>query len=100
MLKAALVQGRPMMVIAITTAAIIQPAAIHRPPKMIHSRFRSTEMADIPGRLLASFSAIMALPLRYLASTNGVASVRLQGEAYRLIEGATEACSLRQGEEV
>src|SRR6476659_9229225 len=52
MLKAALVHGRPMMVIAITTAAIIQPAAIHRPPKMIHSRFRSTEMADIPGTLV------------------------------------------------
>jgi hypothetical protein len=36
-LNAARVHGRPMMVIAIKTAAIIQPAAIHRPPNMIHS---------------------------------------------------------------
>jgi hypothetical protein len=54
------VQGRPMMVIAMTTAAIIQPTAIHRPPKMTHSRFSSTEMGDIPGVFLASFSATMA----------------------------------------
>ena len=50
------------MVIAITTAAIIHPAAIHRPPKMIHSRFKSTEMGDIPCVILASFSMTMARP--------------------------------------
>jgi hypothetical protein len=33
-------QRQTDVVIAITTAAIIQPFAIHRPPKMIHSRFK------------------------------------------------------------
>jgi hypothetical protein len=32
MLKAARVHGRPIMVIAMTMTAIIQPTAIHRPP--------------------------------------------------------------------
>jgi hypothetical protein len=56
------------LVIAITTAAIIQPAAIHKPPKMIHSRFRSTEMGDILGLLLASFSATMGFTHQQLVS--------------------------------
>jgi hypothetical protein len=49
-----------MMVIAMTTAAIIQPAAIHRPPKTIHRRFSSKDSGDIAG-VLASCKAIMAL---------------------------------------
>src|SRR5215471_9697029 len=57
MLNAARVQGRPMMVIAIATAAITQPTAIHRPPQTIHSRFRSTDMGDI-GQTLAQSNAI------------------------------------------
>ena len=50
----------PIMVIAMIIAAIIQPAAIHRPPKMIHSRFRRTDMGDIPGVILISFNATIA----------------------------------------
>src|SRR5688572_27937064 len=47
MLKAALAQGKPTMVIAITTAAITHPSAIHKPPKAIQSRLRRREMTDI-----------------------------------------------------
>jgi len=36
-----------MMVIAITTAAIAQPIAIHKPPKMIQSTFSNRDKADI-----------------------------------------------------
>ena len=36
-----------MMVIAITTAAIAQPIAIHTPPKMIQSTFSNRDKADI-----------------------------------------------------
>jgi hypothetical protein len=61
-----------MMVIAITMAAMIQPAAIHRPPKMIHSRFRRTEMGDIPGVILASFSATMTLTPSLAGQLRGV----------------------------
>ena len=38
MLKAARVHGRPIMVIGMTMAAIIQPTAIHRQPKTIRIR--------------------------------------------------------------
>jgi hypothetical protein len=47
MLKAARVHGRPIMVIAMTMAAIIQPIAIHRPPNTIHRRLRRKEVGDI-----------------------------------------------------
>jgi hypothetical protein len=47
MLNAALAQGKPTMVIAMTTAAITQPSAIHKPPKTIQSRLRRREMRDI-----------------------------------------------------
>src|SRR5262245_42838894 len=49
MLNAALAQGNPTMVIAMTTAAITQPSAIHKPPKTIQSRLRRREMMDIAG---------------------------------------------------
>src|SRR5690348_17109879 len=52
MLKAARAQGRPMIVIAMMTAAMIQPNAIHRPPNRIQSRFRTIDTGDI-GRLRA-----------------------------------------------
>ena len=68
MLNAARVHGRPMMVIAMTTAAIIQPAAIHRPPNTIHSRFRSKETGDITRVVLASFKATMALTHQQVVS--------------------------------
>jgi hypothetical protein len=67
MLNAAPVHGKPMMVIAITTAAMIQPANIHRPPKMIHSRFKNRDMGDIPGVILASFSTTIALTRQQLS---------------------------------
>jgi hypothetical protein len=62
--------GRPTMVIAMTTAAIIQPAAIHRPPNTIQNRLRSKETGDITGVVLASFKTTMAftLPLVSFAS--------------------------------
>jgi hypothetical protein len=47
MLNAALAQGKPTMVIAMTTAAITQASAIHRPPKTIQSRLRRRETIDI-----------------------------------------------------
>src|SRR5215510_3154969 len=50
MLNAALAQGKPIMVIAMTTAAITQPNAIHKPPKTIQSRLRRMEMTDIATR--------------------------------------------------
>ena len=52
-----------MMVIAMTTPAIIQPAAIHRPPNTIHIRLRSKETGDITRMVLASFKATMAFTL-------------------------------------
>src|SRR5215471_12523019 len=50
MLSAALAQGKPIMVIAITKAAITQPNAIHKPPKTIQSRLRRREITDITTR--------------------------------------------------
>ena len=47
MLKEARAQGRPTMVIAITIPAITQPTAIHRPPKMTHNRFSTSDMGDM-----------------------------------------------------
>ena len=47
MLKAARAQGMPTIVIAITTAAISQPNAIHAPPSTIQSTFRSKETGDM-----------------------------------------------------
>src|ERR1700674_4819465 len=47
MLNAARVQGKPMMVIAMRTPAIIQATAIHRPPKMIHNTLSRSENGDI-----------------------------------------------------
>src|SRR5579872_2847950 len=47
MLNAARVHGRPMMVIAMITAATSHPKAIQTPPKIIHSTFRSSDRADI-----------------------------------------------------
>src|ERR671919_785985 len=47
MLKAARAQGRPMIVIAMITAAIIQPSAIQTPPVRIQSTFRMTFSGDI-----------------------------------------------------
>src|ERR1700736_1081426 len=41
MLSAARAQGRPMIVIAMMTAAISQPAAIHTPPKTNQRTLRS-----------------------------------------------------------
>jgi hypothetical protein len=46
-LNAARAQGRPMMVIAMMTAAIIQPTAIHRPPNRIQMMFSSSETAGM-----------------------------------------------------
>ncbi len=42
MLKAARAHGRPMMVIAMITAAISQPTAIHNPPNTIQRIFRNS----------------------------------------------------------
>ena len=56
-LNAARAQGRPMMVIAMITAAIIQPAAIHRPPKTIQSTLSSSERGDMPKPLKIGFWA-------------------------------------------
>jgi hypothetical protein len=47
MLKAALAQGKPMMVIAMMTAAIAHPRAIHKPPKTIQSRLRRSDITGI-----------------------------------------------------
>jgi hypothetical protein len=47
MVNAALAQGKPTIVIAMTTAAITQPSAIHKPPKTIQSRLRTRETRDI-----------------------------------------------------
>ena len=47
MLNAARVHGRPTMVIAIRTAAITQPSAIHRPPKTIHNMFSKSDTGDM-----------------------------------------------------
>src|ERR1700686_4849735 len=49
MLSAACAHGIPMMVIAITSAAISQPAAIHRPPQAIHNRLSKSAKIDIAG---------------------------------------------------
>src|SRR5580658_1952925 len=47
MLKAARAQGRPMMVIAMMTAATIQATAIQTPPKTSHSRLSRTDTGDM-----------------------------------------------------
>ena len=47
MLNAARAQGRPMMVIAMMTAAISQPTAIQRPPKTIQNRLSRRDRADM-----------------------------------------------------
>src|SRR5271170_4622466 len=47
MLKAARAHGRPMMVIAMITAATSQAIAIHKPPNTIQSRLRSRLIAGI-----------------------------------------------------
>src|SRR5258708_33903197 len=39
--------GSPMMVIAMMRAATAQPIAIHRPPKTIQSRLRSSDRPDM-----------------------------------------------------
>src|SRR5215831_10050768 len=85
MLNAARVQGRPMMVIAITTAAITQPTAIHRPPQTIHSRFRSTDMGDIPGVPRDSFSISGIHPASLSASRSGGLNRLLQHELALLL---------------
>ena len=82
MLNAARVHGRTMMVIAMTTAAIIQATAIHRPPNTIHKIFGSKETGDIPGLRLCSFSATMAHPstacqFRLLDGLTGFSSMSL-----------------------
>jgi hypothetical protein len=56
------------MVMAMMRAAIIQPAAIHRPPNTIHNRFRSKERGDMTCVVLASFKATMALTYQQLVS--------------------------------
>jgi len=47
MLKAARVQGRPIIVIAMTTAAMPQATAIQRPPKTIQKTLSRRDTADI-----------------------------------------------------
>src|SRR6266702_2487464 len=47
MLNAARAQGRPMIVIAMMTAATSQPNAIHAPPSTIHRILRSSETGDM-----------------------------------------------------
>src|SRR5262249_38952215 len=47
MLNAARAHGMPIMVIAMITDAISQPAAIHRPPKAIHSTLSRSAKSDI-----------------------------------------------------
>src|SRR5271168_5145607 len=47
MLKAARAHGRPMMVIAMITAATTQATAIHKPPNTIQSRLRSRLITGI-----------------------------------------------------
>src|SRR6476661_7686741 len=53
MLNAARAQGRPMIVIAMTTAATSQPNAIHAPPSTIQITFRSSETGDMVSLYLA-----------------------------------------------
>ena len=48
MLKAARVHGRPMMVIAMITAAITQPTAIQKPPSTIQRMLRTRDTGDMP----------------------------------------------------
>src|SRR5580700_8293462 len=47
MLKAARAQGRPMMVMAMMTAATIQASAIQTPPKTSHNRLSRTDTGDM-----------------------------------------------------
>jgi hypothetical protein len=44
-----------MIVIAMRTAAMSQPTAIHRPPSKIHSMFRNSDITDMV-RLLGALS--------------------------------------------
>jgi hypothetical protein len=53
-LKAARVQGSPMMVIAITTAATIHATDIHSPPKTIQSTLSKKAKADMGPPLIAA----------------------------------------------
>ena len=46
-MNAARAQGRPMMVMAMITAATSQPNAIHAPPSTIQTIFRSSETGDM-----------------------------------------------------
>ena len=46
-MNAARAQGRPMIVIAMMTAATSQPNAIHAPPSTIQRTFRSSETGDM-----------------------------------------------------
>jgi len=48
-LKAARAHGMPMIVMAMTTAAMTQPAAIQNPPKRIQSRLSRNERGDMDG---------------------------------------------------
>src|SRR5215470_5924807 len=50
MLNAARVHGRPIMVIAMIIAAIIQPAAIHRPPKINPQQVQKDGYGGYPRR--------------------------------------------------
>jgi len=63
--NAALAQGKPTMVIAMTTAAITQPNAIHKPPQTIQSRLRRREIRDIAMRrpTTRSLPALVVQPL-------------------------------------
>src|SRR6516164_8065760 len=61
MVSAARAQGRPMMVIAMITAAISQPAAIQNPPNRIHRRFRTRLAGDMAVPILLFLSGGAAL---------------------------------------
>src|SRR5919106_1628350 len=71
MLKAARAQGRPMIVIAMITAAIIQPSAIQTPPVRIQSTFRMTFSGDIRAPLAGLAAPAIGGPGLYLGGKWG-----------------------------
>src|SRR5271167_3996130 len=63
MLKAARAHGRPMMVIAMITAATTQATAIHKPPNTIQSRLRKRLITGIVSSPSAAEIAELAVQL-------------------------------------
>src|ERR1700728_3307623 len=69
MFTAARAQGSPIMVIAMTTAAISQPAAIHRPPNTIHSRLSRSDTGDMNAAAVSMTRRVTARRGRELSTS-------------------------------